>query len=134
MAWSWLRATRHFRPTASRSCGSTWSVGGMLRYFDKIPGLVLLVLVLAPLAYMPLNSAEPFKAPAEFVIVTMAWVFAFVVEVQAVWAGRSIFAGARGAACKRWVAALAVWLLINALLGVAPTENAAYAGTVIAYL
>jgi O-antigen ligase len=106
----------------------------MTRILEKILGLLLVAVIVAPLIYMPLNSAEPFKIPSETVIVALAWLFIATVEFVRAAMGESLTAGLVTSACRRWVLALAVWLGLNSLIGILPAAQFAYAGTLVTYI
>ena len=67
--------------------------------FERIPGVMLLLLLIAPIAYMPISSAEPFKVPEEATIVMGAWVFIVVVEVWRALNGKPVLAALRRHSC-----------------------------------
>jgi hypothetical protein len=86
---------------------------------------VLVGLPVITLGFMPINSAEPFKVPAEAVIVCGAWVF---LALAACTVPRLRFSTA-----QRWLACLLGWLGVSTLLAYNPASSLGYMITVGTY-
>lgn len=106
----------------------------MTFWFDRVPGVLLWLLLLTPLAYMPLSNAEPFKVPEEAAIVTLAWVFVFATQLIRAAAGQIPFRIFVSSRCGWGLAGLLAWVGVNSMLGVSPASQWAYAGTLASYL
>lgn len=104
-----------------------------MRAIERLQGLVLLLILFLPMAYMPLDNAEPFKVPEEAIIVSLGCLFVLLVEGQRAYQGMLPFGGAPLATCRRWVLALAGWIALTSFLGVNPGASWAYAGTVFTF-